>query len=128
MSFCTVVNCMDGRIQLPVIEYLQGRFGVKYVDNVTEPGPVLIMSRQTGSSLFDSILNRVRISVEKHGSMAIAVVAHHDCAGNPVNKDQQITQIGMSIGTLKQHFKDLEIVGLWVGGDWRVEEVREDQA
>ena len=40
MSFCTVVNCMDGRVQLPVIRYLQDRIEVLYVDSVTEPGPV----------------------------------------------------------------------------------------
>ena len=39
MSFCTVVNCMDGRVQLPVIRYLQERFEVPYVDSITEVGP-----------------------------------------------------------------------------------------
>ncbi|HOP76783.1 MAG TPA: hypothetical protein PLD05_04790 [Thermogutta sp.] len=39
MSFATVVNCMDGRTQGPVISYLKERFGVDYVDNSTEAGP-----------------------------------------------------------------------------------------
>ncbi|MHC5086790.1 MAG: carbonic anhydrase, partial [Planctomycetota bacterium] len=26
MSFCTAINCMDGRVQLPVIPFLQNRF------------------------------------------------------------------------------------------------------
>ncbi|MHA1252503.1 MAG: carbonic anhydrase, partial [Candidatus Helarchaeota archaeon] len=28
MKFCTVINCMDGRVQIPVINYLRKRFNV----------------------------------------------------------------------------------------------------
>ena len=38
MCFCTAVNCMDGRVQLPVTSYLQERFNVEHVDSITEPG------------------------------------------------------------------------------------------
>jgi len=34
MSYCTVINCMDGRVQLPVIKYLKERFDVDYVDSI----------------------------------------------------------------------------------------------
>ena len=44
MSFYTAINCMDGRVQLPVIYYLKERFGVPYVDVITEPGPVALLS------------------------------------------------------------------------------------
>ncbi len=37
-GFCTVVGCMDGRIQLPVNHYVRERFGVTYVDTITEAG------------------------------------------------------------------------------------------
>ena len=43
-KFATAVNCMDGRVQKPVIEYLQKSFGVDYVDMVTEPGPNKILA------------------------------------------------------------------------------------
>jgi hypothetical protein len=32
MSFYTTINCMDGRVQFPVISYLMERFVVRYVD------------------------------------------------------------------------------------------------
>ena len=70
MSFCTVINCMDGRVQLPVIEYLQKRFNVEDVDSITEPGPNLILAKQPESELAGSIINRVRVSVEQHRSPA----------------------------------------------------------
>lgn len=56
MSFCTVINCIDGRVQMPVNQYMQQRFKVKYVDTITEPGPNLILVRKNefGSSSVDS--------------------------------------------------------------------------
>ena len=93
MSFCTVINCMDGRVQLPVIEYLKGHFGVTYVDSNTEAGPVKIIAEQTDSDTLNSILKRIDISVKKHNSCAISIVAHYDCAGNSVDKDQQLKQL-----------------------------------
>jgi hypothetical protein len=37
--FAAAINCMDGRAQLPVIEWLKRECGVDYVDTITEPGP-----------------------------------------------------------------------------------------
>ncbi len=71
-SFCTVVSCLDGRVQLPVIRYLQRRCNVAYVDTITEPAPNLILARQEDRDVVQSILRRGRISVEKHTSVGIA--------------------------------------------------------
>ena len=48
MSFCTAINCMDGRVQLPVIRFLQERFKVDYVDVISEPGPNLLTGLVVG--------------------------------------------------------------------------------
>ena len=50
MNFCTVINCMYGRVQLPVNKYLQKRFNVEFVDTITEAGPVFIISDKWGSN------------------------------------------------------------------------------
>ena len=123
MSFCTVINCMDGRVQLPVINYLMGRLNVVYVDSITEPGPVRILSEQTDSQLVDSISSRLDISIKKHKSRAIAIVAHYDCAGNPVGKDEQLKQLGSAIVYVAQKYPDVEVLGLWVDENWTVTEV-----
>ena len=39
--FYSAINCMDGRVRLPVISYLRERFGVQHVDVITEAGPYL---------------------------------------------------------------------------------------
>jgi carbonic anhydrase len=90
MRFCTVINCMDGRVQLPVNRYLQKRFNVKYVDSITEAGPNLILSEEKSITSIQSILERLKISIENHNSAGIAIVGHHDCAGNPAPQNDQI--------------------------------------
>ena len=88
-KFVTCINCMDGRAQKPVIDYMQKRFGVEYVDMITEPGPNKILSDNNDATLIESLKKRVAISVEKHGSEIIAIVGHFDCAGNPVDERSQ---------------------------------------
>ena len=44
MEFCTAINCVDGRVQVPVINYLKKRFKVDYVNVVSEPGPSKILA------------------------------------------------------------------------------------
>ena len=121
-GFCTAVNCMDGRVQLPVNAYMQQRFSVAYVDAVTEAGPIAILARQD-EPLIASILSRVRISVEKHGSRVIAVVGHHDCAGNPVSKDLQIVQCRAAADLLAESFPQALVVKLWVDETWQVHDI-----
>jgi hypothetical protein len=114
---------MDGRVQLPVIQYLRKRFNTEYVDSITEPGPILILSEQEKSPLAASILNRVDVSVKKHGSRKIALVAHHDCAGNPKSKEIQLRQLEKSLLFLRKHYPNMEFIGLWVDEKWEVDEV-----
>ena len=123
MRFCTVINCMDGRVQMPVIRYLQNRFNVDYVDSITEAGPDLILSETKDTIAVKTILDRLEISIEKHHSVGIAIVGHHDCAGNPVPKEDHIKHIQKSVTLLRQQYENLEIIGLWVGQDWEVKEI-----
>jgi hypothetical protein len=122
-TFATVVNCMDGRTQLPAIDYLIKKYGVDYVDSITEPDPVKILAERTYLTVIDQIKKRVGISVDKHGSRHIAVVAHHDCAGNPVDKETQLKQIEASIKLVREWSFGAEVIGLWVDERWEVTEV-----
>ena len=123
MAFYTAINCMDGRTQVPVVEYLKRRLGVEYVDMITEPGPNRILAEQDDFRLVDSILLRVNISVEKHGSVGIAVVGHHDCAGNPVGYPKQVEHTRAAIEYLAHRYGQLPILGLWVDESWQVHEI-----
>lgn len=122
-SFATVLNCMDGRVQVPVILHLLDRFGVEYIDTITEAGMVRYLSDEMKSPQTESTLHSILISIEKHGSRQIAIVAHDDCAGNPIPAEMQQDQIRVSVRRLKEHFPQCEILGLWVDEDFQVHEI-----
>lgn len=122
-SFCTSINCMDGRVQLPVIEYLEKRFEVDYVDVISEAGPVLYLAEQPDSFENEAIMRRVEVSMEQHGSRSIALAAHHDCAGNPVDEARQREQLLVGLRRLKETYPQAEVIGLWVDSSWKVFEV-----
>lgn len=120
MSFCTAINCMDGRTQLPVIAFLKERFGAEFVDMVTEAGPVGVLSTNPESAISKSILERVGLSLRAHGSRSIAVAAHHDCAGNPIAEAEQRTQLDACVRLLAERYPNVDVIGLWIDDTWSV--------
>ncbi len=123
MSFYTAINCMDGRVQLPVINYLKDRFKADHIDSITEAGPVLHLAEKTDSQQTKSILQRIEISINNHKSTGIAVIAHYDCAGNPVDDQTQISQLQPAISFLASYYPNIEIIGLWVDSTGSVKEI-----
>ena len=122
-SFCTVINCMDGRMQLPVIKFLQKRFHAEYVDSITAPGPNLILAKGEDLNAVDAILRCVEISVGKHGSTGIAIVGHEDCAGNPADKGAQFLHLRLAYDRIHDAFPDCESTTLWVSVKGHIEEI-----
>jgi len=125
---------MDGRVQLPVIDYLRRRCDVDHVDTITEPGPVKILAeahngRGNGGGngsppvQLGTIRDRLDISIHHHGSRTVAVVAHDDCAGNPVGRAEQLEQLARATAWVREHWPQVDVIGLWVDADWRVEEI-----
>lgn len=123
-TFATAINCMDGRTQLPVIEFLKRKYGVDYVDIITEPGPNGILAANKDKSTIESIKRRVGISTGKHGSKYIAIAGHHDCAGNPVDKETHLAHVRSAIKIVKSWGLKAEVIGLWVDNKWKVGEVK----
>jgi hypothetical protein len=122
-SFATAINCMDGRTQIPVIDYIRKKYKVDYVDMITEPGPIRVLAENKDKPTLESIKRRVGISTGKHGSGNIVIVGHHDCAGNPVEKETQLKQIQESIRTVRSWGPKAEIIGLWIDEKWMPHEV-----
>jgi hypothetical protein len=117
---------MDGRVQLPVIRYLQERFNAEYVDSITEAGPNLILSEQEDTVSIRSILERLEISIKNHNSVGVAVVGHHDCAGNPAPRDVQVVHIQKAVQFLRRQYEGMDVIGLWVDDNWEAGEVTEN--
>lgn len=116
---------MDGRVQDAVKNYMKENYGVDYVDMVTEPGPNKILaSPELAEGLVENIKKRVEVSVHHHGSKVVAIVGHFGCAGNPTEKEEQIKhlkkagEVVKNFGLSAQAGFPVEIVLLWVDGDW----------
>ena len=63
----------------------------------------------------------LEISLYKHGSCCVFVVGHHDCAGNPVDKETPLKHISGAVKRVKSWFPDVGVIGLWVNEKWEVE-------
>jgi len=122
-KFATAINCLDGRTQLPVNSWLKKNFHVDYVDTITEPGPEKILNLYEDKAVINDIKKRVKISLGKHGSEIVAVVAHHDCAGNPVKKARHLHDLRWAIANINRWKLKAEIIGLWVDSKWKVNRI-----
>jgi len=116
-------NLLDERTQMPLNKYLSRELDVDYVDTITEVGPVRIIAEQQDSHAVQSIFNRVDISIGKHDSKSIALVAHHDCVGNPVSQDEQLKQLKTTTEWLTRKYPDVQVLGLWIDSTWTVTRV-----
>ena len=116
----TCLNCMDGRVQLPVINWIKEKYLVDFVDVITEAGMDNVLSRQDDIS---EVLRSITISVDINRSTRLFVVGHYDCRGNPVDEKVHRGEIIESVKRLKGHWPQLEVFGLWVNKSWAVEHV-----
>jgi len=125
-KFVTAVNCMDGRVQEPVIRWMKRQFHADFVDMVTEPGPDRVM---TAGASWDvrAVRNRVEISVNAHHSDVVAVAAHHDCAGYPVSKEEHLSALRRCVDVMTSWHLPVRVLALWVSERWDVEVVCDSQ-
>jgi hypothetical protein len=114
---------MDGRVQLPVIDFLQKRFGIDNVDVVSEAGPTLYLAEHKDSEEAKSIMRCVNLSLDAHSSRGIAIIAHESCAGNPSSGALQRKQLYKAVSYTATLYPGKEVVGLWIDDDWNVNEI-----
>jgi carbonic anhydrase len=119
-EFGTAINCMDGRVQLPVIDWMQKEFHLDYIDMITEAGADKVLAAGTREQI-ESVKSRAAISVNVHKSKVIAVVGHHDCAGNPVTPEQHHSNLLDAVSAVNSWRLPVDkVLALWVDHDWRV--------
>lgn len=122
-TFACAINCMDGRVQDAVKNYMQKNYSVDYVDMVTEPGPNKILADNSGEPIIENIKKRVEVSAHHHGSKVVAIVGHFGCAGNPTEKEEQIKHLKLAKKTVEAFGFGIKVILLWVDGDWRTVEL-----
>jgi len=116
-KFATSVSCMDGRIQIPLAQWIKENHSIDFVDVITEPG----IDRMVAENLdLESIKNKVGISINAHKSELIVVSGHHDCAGNPVSDEEHVSQIRKGVEVISSWGLNVKVVGIWVDDSWNV--------
>lgn len=119
-EFTTCLSCIDGRVHLPVINWITGCYSVKYVDLITYPG--MIKKIIADEHIQEDIFSNITTSIQKHCSSSIFIVAHNDCAGNPVDERTQIEQISIAVEKISKLFPGINVTGLWVNEQLQVME------
>ena len=122
-AFCVTIQCMDGRIQRPIQDYILQHYGYQYADTITEPGVNHILAENKEACVIDALIEKLQISIGKHGSDHIFISGHADCVANPALRESQTEQITQSKKWLEEQFPGLKVTGLWVNETWEVEEV-----
>ena len=121
-TFGTAINCIDGRAQAPVAEWLKTTCDVAYVDMVTVPGPDNAL-KQMEPQQIDDVRNAVAISVNAHHSQVIAIAGHHDCAAFPATKEEHAAAVRETMRLIAEWGLPARVIGLWVNEQWQIEVV-----
>lgn len=121
-KFATAINCMDGRTQNPVSNWVKTNYQIDYVDMITEPGCDRSLSEKN-TDLIAQIKSKVEISVNAHKSSSVVIAGHYDCAANIATKEMHLAQIQKSVNVIKSWKLPIQVVGLWVNEKWEVEQV-----
>lgn len=111
--FAAVITCMDGRIQTRTIDQLMTRFGARHIDNITTTGAVKHLDG-TVTPTGEGLLQSLAVSVNAHGTTQVAIVAHAECAGNPIPDAEQKTQLRNAVTAVGGRFPDLEVIALFL--------------
>jgi len=115
-KFATAINCIDGRAQIPVIEWIIFNHSVQYVDMITEPGVDNILSSRSEKQTA-AIANKLQTSIRVHQSNLVAIVGHFDCIANPVSSEEHLKQIKESAKVIGSWNYGIRVVGLFVN-EW----------
>lgn len=119
------IECMDGRPGAAVRKRARRKHGINRVDSISAPGPV---NQIADGIIPDWIKQRLGIA-RHHGARRVWIVAHDDCAGNPVDKRTQKQQVGSAVRTVRQEYPDMQVRGFWSrrkksGKGWKLKRVK----
>src|SRR5579875_1773798 len=84
--FGTAINCIDGRAQRPVADWVATNGQVKYVDMVTEPGADGVLASGAPAERIAEIRRAVEVPVAAPNSTMAAMAGHDGGAATPVRE------------------------------------------
>lgn len=114
VKYATAINCIDGRTQVPVIEYIKRSDNIDQVDLVTFPGVVKLISENDNQDSIEQVKKSIEVSLREHDPAIITIAGHNNCCSNGVDDEQQVDQIYKAVEVLHTWYPSKQIVGLWV--------------
>lgn len=121
LRFATCLNCFDGRVQIPVIDWITQNYDVDYVDMITEAGMDGFLASENSDQFH--VLRKLGISIGHHNSDTIFIVGHFDCGGNSVEEEMHKKQIKKAVERIKSYTHSCNVIGLWVSEYLEVQEI-----
>lgn len=116
-GFAVVLNCIDGRTQQPLLEWVRAQYDVDYADVVTEPGMDALLAVGQPAAR-EAVLDKVCVSRLAHLSCYLVVAGHHDCAANPVPRPVHEEHIRTAVHRMRDALPRFDVVGVYVDESW----------
>lgn len=117
--FAVLLNCIDGRTQQPLLDWVGRELDVDHVDVVTEPGVDGVLAGGDSATV-QSLLDKVCVSRLAHGAVEVVVAGHHDCAANPGDAAQHFSDVTRATDAVRQALPELPVRGVYVDESWSV--------
>ncbi|MDP3966668.1 MAG: hypothetical protein Q8Q02_00175 [Nocardioides sp.] len=114
-----LLNCIDGRTQDPLVEWIRRELDVTHVDVVTEPGVDGVLARGEDTTV-QALLNKVCVSRVAHGAVALVIAGHHDCAANPGDSAWHLSDVARAAHNLGRALPELPVRAVYVDETWTV--------
>ena len=110
----TLVNCMNGTVQLPAINFAKQIWKVRWVDVITEVAPEKILSEAKDQETVNRICQNIEASFCGQQTKRLAIVAHSGCDINKAPDDKKKEMLHRAVDFLKDRYEDTDIVGIWI--------------
>lgn len=119
-KFATAINCIDGRVQTPVAEFIKRRYSIDYVDMITVPGPYKILSECRDKYEIESIRKKAFFSYNNRNSKLVFIICHYNCLGNPCTEKSHLRQLRKAVKNVSKWFPEGKVFGVWVDEERKV--------
>jgi len=123
--FATCLNCIDGRVQMPVIDWITQNYDVDYVDMITETGMDEFLANENCDQYH--VMRKLGISIGHHNSDSIFIVGHFDCVEKSAGEKTHKKQIRQAVERIKNYTLSCNVIGLWVSEDLQVQKICENK-
>lgn len=113
----TLVNCIDGTVQLSAIDFAKKIWNVKWVDVITDVAPERILSEAKDREEVHHIHDNIEASLCNQRTKRLAIVSHSGCDVNKVSDDRKIEMLRRAVDHLRSKYADADVMGIWVDGE-----------